>query len=93
MADPASPLFEAIKATVDNMDPDAKVAPFLVSGGTDARHMPDVKIYGFFPFPPSERNAEYSPLVHGHDERIAVEDLNYGTRFLYDVVTRFCSAA
>lgn len=38
-----------------------------------------------------ERNPLYSTLVHGHDERIAVEDLAFGTRFLHEVVVRFCS--
>ena len=89
MADPASPFFEAIAETIGAIDPGAKVAPFLVSGGTDARNIPGVKVYGFFPFPPGDRSAEYAPLVHGHNERIHVDDLAYGTRFLYDLVVRF----
>lgn len=89
-ADPASPLFDAIAATIDRLDPGAKVAPCLVSGGTDARNLPGIKVYGFFPFPPSERTAEYTPLVHGHDERIAVADLAFATGFLRDLVLRFC---
>lgn len=91
--DPASPLFDAIAATIDDLDPGAKVVPYLVSGGTDARHIPDIKVYGFFPFPTSDRNALYTSLVHGHDERIAVEDLAFATRFLYEVVVRFCASA
>lgn len=92
MADPASPLFDAIAETMASMDPGSAVAPYLVSGGTDARNIPGVKVYGFFPHPPSDRNALYSTLVHGHDERIAVEDLAFATRFLYEVVIRFSAA-
>ncbi|HEV2109140.1 MAG TPA: M20/M25/M40 family metallo-hydrolase [Thermomicrobiales bacterium] len=92
MADPASPLFDAIAETMAALDPGSAVAPYLVSGGTDARNIPGVKVYGFFPHPPSDRTALYSTLVHGHDERIAVEDLGFATRFLYDVVTRFCGS-
>ncbi len=89
-ADPASPLFDAIAATIAEMVPGAKVAPYLVSGGTDARHLPGIKVYGFFPFNAPERNPLYATLVHGHDERIAVEDLAFGTRFLHELVVRFC---
>jgi len=92
MADPASPLFDAIAATVVEMDPGAKVAPYLVSGGTDARNVPGVKVYGFFPAPPSDRHALYATLVHGHDERIAVEDLSFASQFIHRLVTRFCGA-
>lgn len=91
MADPASPLFDAIAETMAAMDPGSAVAPYLVSGGTDARNIPDVKVYGFFPHPLSDRTALYSTLVHGHDERIAVEDLAFATRFMYEVVIRFCT--
>lgn len=92
LADPASPFFEAIATTIDAIDPGARVAPFLVSGGTDARNIPGVKVYGFFPFPPTERNNEYPALVHGHNERIHLDDLTYGTRFLYDLVVRFAGS-
>lgn len=91
-ADPASPLFDAIAATISELVPGAKVAPYLVSGGTDARHLPGIKVYGFFPFDAPERNPLYATLVHGHDERIAVDDLAFGTRFLHDLVVRFCGA-
>ena len=51
-----------------------------------------VKVLGFFPFPVSGRTSLYSTLVHGHDERIAVDDLSFATRFLYEVAVRFCAA-
>ena len=31
-------------------------------------------------------------LAHNHNERISVANLEFGTRILYDVVTRFCGA-
>jgi acetylornithine deacetylase/succinyl-diaminopimelate desuccinylase-like protein len=90
-ADPASPLFDTIATTIADLVPGAAVAPFLLSGGTDARHLPEMKVYGFFPFLPSDRAALYTSLIHGHDERIAVDDLAFATRFLYEVVVRFCA--
>ena len=89
-AEPSSLLFDAIDATISAMDPAAVVAPYLSAGGTDARHLPGIKVYGFFPYGPSEQAATYSPLIHGHNERIAIADLAFGTRFLYDLVLRFC---
>lgn len=87
--DPESPLFEIIKQTIGDLVPGATVAPYLCAGATDARNIPGIKVYGFFPFPPSdERATEYAPLVHGHNERIAVEDLHFAARFLYEVTTR-----
>ena len=90
--DPASPLFDLIKETIGELVPGATVAPYLTAGATDARHLPATMVYGFFPFPPSDRARTYAPLVHGHDERIAVEDLHFATRFLYEVTRKFCAA-
>ncbi|MDQ3411259.1 MAG: M20/M25/M40 family metallo-hydrolase [Chloroflexota bacterium] len=91
-ADPASPLYEAIVATMAELAPGTRVAPYLVSGGTDARHLPGVKVYGFFTTTPGAPVALYSSLIHGHDERIGVADLAMGTRFLYELVARFCGS-
>ncbi len=87
-ADPASPLFDTIRETMGQLDPGAEVVPFLVSGGTDARHLPGVKVYGFMPM----REAWQFELAHNHDERVSVSTLEFGTRALYEIVTRFCHA-
>ena len=50
-ADPASPFYDAIAATMGEVDPGARLLPYLVSGGTDARAMPGIKVYGFMPAP------------------------------------------
>jgi acetylornithine deacetylase/succinyl-diaminopimelate desuccinylase-like protein len=31
-----------------------------------------------------------SGLAHSHDERVSAANLEFGTRVLYDVVSRFC---
>lgn len=92
-AEPASPFLDAIAETITTLDPAAVVAPYLSAGGTDARHLPGIKVYGFFPFGPSEAAKTYTGLIHGHDERIAIADLGFGTRFLYELTTRFCGGA
>lgn len=88
-ADPASPFYDAIAATMDEVDPGAGLLPFLVSGGTDARAMPGVKVYGFMP---AKSGEDTLSVAHGHDERTRVSDLLFATRCLYTVVRRFCGA-
>ncbi len=91
-ADPASPLFDAIAGTMAQLDPGSKVAPYLVSGGTDAKALPGIKVYGFFPLASPERQSLYLTLIHGHNERIAADDLGYGARFFVDVIAKFAGA-
>ena len=74
------------------MDPGTSVAPYLSTGGTDAKAIPGVKVYGFCPIASIERQTLYMPLIHGHNERIAVDDLVYASRFFVELVTRFAAA-
>jgi acetylornithine deacetylase/succinyl-diaminopimelate desuccinylase-like protein len=94
-ADIDSPLYETIVSVVGEHDPEATVIPALMTGGTDAKHIlprkPETQVLGFMPAKHKDRGDE-GPLVHGHNERISVENLLYGTRVLYDVVVRFCEA-
>ena len=89
-ADPASPLFEVIKDVVREHDPEATVIPSLLTGGTDAKHVADLgtKVYGFAPelYIPGLHDLD---RIHGHDERINVRSMRWGTRVLYNVVARF----
>ncbi|HLH61224.1 MAG TPA: M20/M25/M40 family metallo-hydrolase [Ktedonobacteraceae bacterium] len=93
-ADPASPLFEVIKAVVEEHDPGATVVPTLLTGGTDAKHVAllGTKVYGFAPhlYIPGAR--DWSG-VHGHDERVHIKAIQWGTRVLYDIVARFAAGA
>ncbi len=88
-ADPASSLFDTIREVIQSTGSNTTVAPFLVSGGTDAASLPGIKVYGFMPghFSAAEMNG-----AHNHDERVSVENLAFGTRVLYDIVTRYCNA-
>lgn len=91
--DPASPLFEVIKEVLHEHAPTATVVPSLLTGGTDAKSVSSLgtKIYGFAPvlYTPHEGRSG----VHGHDERIHVKAMQWGTRVLYDVVEKFVQQA
>lgn len=68
------------------LDSQALVAPFLLSGGTDATHLQQIGIecFGFNPvlLPP---DLDFWALFHGIDERVPVDSL----RFSAQVMDRF----
>lgn len=88
-ANPDSPLFEVIKDVLRERAPVATVIPTLLTGGTDAKHVSRLgtKVYGFSPELYAGTNGWGG--VHGHDERISVRAMQWGTRVLYEVVERF----
>lgn len=91
-ASPSSPLFDLIVTTMKRYAPDATTLPFLVTGGTDSRFNARLgtKLYGFCPN--RTRADEVDTLIHAHNERVAVSELEYGVRALYDIVHDFCAA-
>lgn len=90
-ADLQSPLFSAIKDVLKEHDSEATPIPFLLTGGTDAKHVTRLgtKVYGFVPG--LYAGAGEGRRVHSHDERISVRSLQWGVRVLYEVVERFAS--
>ncbi len=77
-------------ALVDHMansitaeDPGAKLLPYMLSGGTDAKSFQKLgmRCFGFAPLRlPSD--LDFSALFHGVDERVPVDALEFGTRVL-----------
>ena len=92
-SDIQSPLFNTIKAVLKEHDPEATAVPFLLTGGTDAKHVTKLgtKVYGFAPG--LYAGAGEGRRVHSHDERVSVRSLQWGVRVLYEVVERFASGA
>ena len=86
-----TPLFKFMGEKLKQHDPNGIPIPTMMTGATDAKHLVKlgVKCYGFSPmkFAPGDRFAD---LVHGHDERIAIDSLDWGVRVLYEVVDEFC---
>ena len=62
-------------------DPEALVAPYLMSGGTDAKHFIKLgmRSYGFTPLRLPE-DLDFTALFHGIDERVPVDALEFGSR-------------
>jgi acetylornithine deacetylase/succinyl-diaminopimelate desuccinylase-like protein len=71
-----------------DLDPGAKLLPFLVSGGTDARAVPGIKVYGFMP---GQSGEDALALAHGHDERARIDDLLFAVKSFHGIITRFAA--
>ncbi|MFT4262178.1 MAG: M20/M25/M40 family metallo-hydrolase [Nocardioides sp.] len=71
----------AISASLLAEDPDAVVAPYLMSAGTDAKHFGKlgIRTYGFAPLRLPEE-LDFTGLFHGVDERVPVDALEFGAR-------------
>jgi acetylornithine deacetylase/succinyl-diaminopimelate desuccinylase-like protein len=85
-----TPLFALIARILKQHDPTGIPLPYMMTGSTDAKHVARLGAicYGFSPlrFAPGER---FFDLVHGHDERVAINSLAWGARVLYEVVSAF----
>jgi len=70
---------------------DGVVVPFLMTGGTDSRFQ--VKLgTQMLGFTPALSPIQEYDRIHAHDERVAISDLEFGVRVLYDVVKGYCQA-
>jgi acetylornithine deacetylase/succinyl-diaminopimelate desuccinylase-like protein len=83
-----TPLWEAIESFVREEDAGAILTPVVLPGFTDSHFMREAfgtVSYGFFPMRAMDSEVA-ARLIHSADERIAVEDLELGTRFLLHAV-------
>jgi acetylornithine deacetylase/succinyl-diaminopimelate desuccinylase-like protein len=84
-----STLYTIIHDVLTERAPGAPVVPFVLQGFTDAKAFTSIgaKWYGFAPvrLPPEIRFAD---MFHGHNERIPVDGLAWGTETLMAVVRR-----
>ena len=87
-------LFQCLAEVLMRNDPGAKVAPMILIGATDAKHLARVGIpcYGFTPIQ-LPKGMDFLSLVHGHDERIPIEALLFGVKTLYQAIMAFCIQA
>ena len=79
-------LFRAIEKAAHDRDPKALVTTIMLTGATDRPAYRSVGIvtYGFDPFKTEVADARRG--VHGNDERLAVANVGFGVKFLYDIL-------
>ncbi len=76
-------LVGAMNAALLAADPQARTVPYMLSGGTDAKHFArlGIRCFGFIPLRlPTE--LDFASLFHGVDERVPVDSLMFGTEVL-----------
>ncbi|HKE68634.1 MAG TPA: M20/M25/M40 family metallo-hydrolase, partial [Nocardioidaceae bacterium] len=82
-------LVDAMHRSLLAVDPDAIVAPYLMSGGTDAKHFRKLgmRSYGFAPLR-LPADLDFTALFHGVDERVPVDALAFGARVMDRLLDR-----
>jgi acetylornithine deacetylase/succinyl-diaminopimelate desuccinylase-like protein len=78
-------LFREIQRFAAKNDPGCPVVPHLLPGATDSRLLREKGIitYDFCPFRLTEKEMM---IIHGNDERIAIENLRFGMRMLVEII-------
>ena len=79
-------LYQAIEQVAQRKDPGCVVTPFLITGATDSRIFRQIGIpcYDVSPFRLRQEDAK---LVHGHNERISIENLGFASEVIFEIVT------
>jgi acetylornithine deacetylase/succinyl-diaminopimelate desuccinylase-like protein len=80
-------LYALMRQAVETENPRALLVPYLSPGATDSRFFRQrgITAYGFMPVLISESELQ---RMHGIDERISLDNLESGTRILFDVLRR-----
>ncbi|GAA2181888.1 M20/M25/M40 family metallo-hydrolase [Leucobacter tardus] len=83
-------LVDAMTASLLKSDPDAKVLPYLLSGGTDNKSLARLGIvgYGFAPLR-LPADLDFPGMFHGVDERVPLDALDFGHRVLVDLLRSY----
>ena len=85
-------MFRAIADATRELNPELAVVPYLGTGATESAHLRrfGIQTYGVLPFP---LNREDEERMHGHDERIPLASLEFGTKLLYGTLLRTAADA
>jgi acetylornithine deacetylase/succinyl-diaminopimelate desuccinylase-like protein len=76
-------LYQAMTDALLAADPGARVVPYTMFGGTDAKAFCElgIRCFGFAPLQ-LPADLDFSGMFHGIDERVPVDGLRFGTRVL-----------
>jgi acetylornithine deacetylase/succinyl-diaminopimelate desuccinylase-like protein len=83
-------LFSTLAGVLQDADPDGIPMPLLLPGSTDGRIFANLGIqtYGFTPMKlPIGFN--FFATIHGADERIPVEAMDFGANAIYELIRRY----
>jgi acetylornithine deacetylase/succinyl-diaminopimelate desuccinylase-like protein len=76
-------LADAMTAALLDQDPDGRVVPYCLSGGTDAKSFSrlGMRCFGFTPLR-LPADLDFAGMFHGVDERVPLDALRFGVRVL-----------
>jgi acetylornithine deacetylase/succinyl-diaminopimelate desuccinylase-like protein len=79
-------LFRAIERASRERDPNALVTTYMLTGATDRPTYRRLGIitYGLDPFRVESSDSQRG--VHGNDERVSVENVGFGVRYVFDIL-------
>jgi acetylornithine deacetylase/succinyl-diaminopimelate desuccinylase-like protein len=82
-----SPMYRAIADSVRELAPQVLTVPYLSTGATDSAvlRLAGIPCYGLLPFPLTQDDED---RMHGHDERVSLESLDFGARLVHRIVER-----
>ncbi len=77
--------YKTLQRTISEIYPDVLVAPYLVVGGTDSRHLNEISdnIYRFSAIKLNKGNIK---SFHGLNEKLPVSDFENSIRFYYQII-------
>jgi acetylornithine deacetylase/succinyl-diaminopimelate desuccinylase-like protein len=82
-------LVNAMSQAILAEDPEGKLVPYCLSGGTDAKSFSKlgIRCFGFAPLR-LPADLDFAGMFHGVDERVPVDALQFGVRVLDDFLDR-----
>lgn len=82
-----TPLLASMEQALQRHEPGAVLAPYMQTGGTDARYLKDfdIDICGFVPMR-HEPGCDFFELCHGHDERVSLSNIAFAVDVTWDTV-------
>jgi acetylornithine deacetylase/succinyl-diaminopimelate desuccinylase-like protein len=89
-SDPDMGLFDTIAGILRQVDPEGIPIPMLLSAATDARYFSrlGIQTYGFIPMRLPE-DLDFTSTIHGTDERIPIEALDFGATAIHHLIRKF----
>jgi carboxypeptidase PM20D1 len=81
------PGWREMAAALEEAEPGIPILPFIMTATTDSRHFKPIS-EGIFRFNPIKLSPQDLRGIHGHDERISVENLNLAVRFYTALFSR-----
>jgi len=87
-----TPLWDAVESFVAEAEPGARAVPICTAGFTDSHWLRDAfgtVAYGFFPARAMSPDLS-ATLIHSADERVPVDDLELGVRWLRHAAKAIC---